>query len=99
MPLADAANELLVLDTLRPLLERIAKLNLRSLDAQFVAGSEVFAVALEGYKQMRRHGDDEGLRLACKEMGTLFAKSSAKAKAARARATAEPDVPAVHPPA
>jgi hypothetical protein len=88
VPLARAVTELQALDVLRPRLERLAKLNLRSVDTQFVAGRDIYGVAVEGYNQMRKHGTDEGLRLACQELGALFARASMKAKARRAALTA-----------
>lgn len=88
VPLSHAVTEMQVLDVLRPRLERLAKLNLRSVDTQFAAGRDIYAVARQGYDQMRKLGNDEGLRVASKELGALFARTSLKAKGRRGGSSA-----------
>jgi hypothetical protein len=95
--LADALSDLAQFERLRPRVERMTKLQERAIDTLFGLGSNVFRVALECYNQLRRFGDNEGLKQACIELGGMFVREGAKAKARRAAVRGTPPDPGAGP--
>jgi hypothetical protein len=72
---ADAQADLLALDKLRPLLDRLQKLAERGNDTEIGLGSDVMDVALEGYGLLKVSGKNQGLDGLRKELGTRWAKT------------------------
>lgn len=90
IPLAQTLEEIKTYDTLRTVNQRLTELLAKSTDSQFALGSNIYAVALEGYNQLRRLGNADGLKEACAELAQLFSRSPA----AKARAKARRSLPA-----
>lgn len=89
MSAAAALTDLETYDQLRPRVEQLNQLLTQALDLKFALGNDIYMVAREVYNQLRRTGRSEGLQDACAELGQLFARSTAKAKARRAAAEGE----------
>jgi hypothetical protein len=79
---ADAQADLLALDKLRPLLDRLQKLAERGNDTEIGLGSDVMDVALEGYGLLKVSGKNQGLDGLRKELGTRWAKTRRASEAA-----------------
>lgn len=84
IPVADTLARLKTYDDLRPRVRNLIELLTRADDTLFSMGSDIYAVALEGYQQLRRLGQTDGLKQTIDELRLRFAKTSAKAKARRA---------------
>jgi len=76
--LADAQADLLALDRLRPVLERLQRLRAQVEDTANALGSDAMATALEGYGQIKLSGSNHGLDELRKEIGGRFARSPRK---------------------
>ena len=72
---ADAQADLLALDKLRPLLDRLQKLAERGSDTEIALGSDVMDVALEGYGLLKVSGKNQGLDGLRKELSSRWAKT------------------------
>lgn len=84
IPVTEAAALLKTFDELRPRVRSLIELLTRADDTLFSMGGEIFAVALDGYQQLRRLGSGDGLKQVCDELGQRFVRSGAKAKGRRA---------------
>ena len=82
LQLADAQADLLALDRLRPVLDRLQKLAERGSDTEIALGSDVMDVALEGYGLLKVSGKNQGLDGLRKELSSRWAKSRRTAEAA-----------------
>ena len=71
---ADAQADLLALDRLRPVLDRVQKLAERGSDTEIALGSDVMDVALEGYGLLKVSGKNQGLDGLRKELSSRWAK-------------------------
>ena len=80
--LADAQADLLALDRLRPVLDRLQKLAERGSDTEIALGSDVMDVALEGYGLLKVSGKNQGLDGLRKELSSRWAKTRRAAEAA-----------------
>lgn len=69
-----AKADLLAIDQLRPILDRLNRLCGRASDTEMALGSDVMAVALEGYKQLKVSGRDKGLDALRNELGVRWKK-------------------------
>lgn len=74
--LAEAQADLVALDQLRPILSRLQRLTERASDSDVALGSDVMAVALQGYALLKVAGKNQGLEGLRKELGARFAKPS-----------------------
>ena len=68
----------MALDALRPFLQRLRQLAERADDAELALGSDVMAVALEGYELLKVSGKGEALKGARNELSARFAKRPRK---------------------
>ena len=73
--LADAVADLTSLDTLRPVMVRLSRLSERAADTEIALGSDVMAMALQGYALLKLTGRGEGLDSLRQELGARFAKA------------------------
>ena len=73
--LADAQADLLALDRLRPVLDRLQRLAARGADTEIALGSDVMGVALEGYGLLKVSGRNEGLDGMRRELSARWAKT------------------------
>ncbi len=73
--LADAQADLLALDRLRPVLDRLQRLAERGDDTETALGSDVMDVAREGYGLLKVSGSHQGLDAARKELSSRWAKT------------------------
>ena len=73
--LAEAQADLIALDRLRPVLQRLQRLTERATDTDIALGSDVMACALQGYALLKAVGRNQGLEGLRKELSTRFAKS------------------------
>jgi hypothetical protein len=73
--LADAQADVLALDRLRPLLERLQRLVERAQDTEMALGSDIMSTALEGYSLLKVSGKNQGLDGLRKELSARFAKA------------------------
>lgn len=73
--LGEAQADLLALDRLRPLLDRLQRLAERGQDTEAALGSDVMDLALEGYGLLKVSGRNQGLEGLRKELSSRFAKS------------------------
>jgi hypothetical protein len=87
---AEAAADLTAMELLRPRMVRLARLSERASDTDFALGSDVMAVALQGYSLLKLTGHTEGLDTLRKELGSRFTRGPRQA--ALAEAPAEPNV-------
>ena len=79
---ADAQADLLALDRLRPVLDRLQKLAERGSDTEIALGSEAMDVALEGYGLLKVSGKNQGLDGLRKELSSRWAKTRRAPEAA-----------------
>jgi hypothetical protein len=79
---ADAQADLLALDRLRPILDRLQKLAERGSDTEIALGSDIMGVALEGYGLLKVSGQNQGLDGLRKELSSRWAKTRRPAAAA-----------------
>jgi hypothetical protein len=75
VPLADAIADLNALEQLRPRMVRLSRLSERASDTDIALGSDVMAVALQGYRLLKMTGRSEGLEPLRQELGARFAKT------------------------
>lgn len=73
----DAQADLLALDRLRPLAQRLRRLMERTDDSEVALGSDVMSLALEGYALLKVAGKNQGLEGLRKELGSRFSKTRA----------------------
>ena len=85
LALAEAQADLLALDQLAPLLDRLQRLAERGRDTEMALGADVMDVALEGYALLGVSGKQQGLDGLRKELSSRWARSrSAEAEPAEA---------------
>ena len=82
LQLADAQADLLALDRLRPVLDRLQKLAERGNDTEIALGSDVMDVALEGYGLLKVSGKNQGLDGLRKELSSRWSKTRRAAEPA-----------------
>jgi hypothetical protein len=82
LQLADAQADLLALDRLRPVLDRLQKLAERGSDTEIALGSDVMDVALEGYGLLKVSGKNQGLDSLRKELSSRWSRGRRPAEAA-----------------
>ena len=73
--LAEAQADVLALDRLRPLLERLQRLVERAQDTEMALGSDIMSTALEGYSLLKVSGKNQGLDGLRKELSARFVKA------------------------
>lgn len=73
---AGAQTDLASLDRLRPLVRRLKRLTERAADTEAALGSDLMAVALQGYQLLKVAGKGQGLESLRKELGERFTKTS-----------------------
>ncbi len=76
--LAEAQADLLALDRLRPVLERVQRLVAQLEDTSNALGSDAMATALEGYGQIKLSGPAHGLEELRREIGGRWARGPRK---------------------
>jgi len=74
LDLAGAQADLVAIDQLRPVLERLQRLLSRVDDTVSALGSDVMVTALEGYGQLKLSGAAHGLDDLRKEVGTRWSR-------------------------
>ena len=74
--LAEAQADLNALDVLRPRLVQLRQVLERADDTEMALGSDIIAVALEGYGLLKVSGKGEALKGARRELSARFAKST-----------------------
>ena len=79
---ADAQADLLALDRLRPVLDRLQKIAERGSDTEIALGSDLMDVALEGYGLLKVSGKNQGLDGLRKELSSRWSKSRRTPEAA-----------------
>ena len=85
LDLAEAQADLLALDQLAPLLDRLQRLAERGRDTEMALGADVMDVALEGYALLGVSGKQQGLDGLRKQLSSRWARSrSAEAEPAEA---------------
>ena len=85
LALAEAQADLLALDQLAPLLDRVQRLAERGRDTELALGADVMDAALEGYALLKVSGKQQGLDGLRKELSSRWARSrSAEAEPAEA---------------
>lgn len=77
IPVAEAVALLQTFDQLRPRVRNLIELLTRADDTLFSLGGDIYAVALEGYNQLRRLGSIAGLKPTVDELSLRFARSRA----------------------
>lgn len=82
--LAEAQADLLALDRLRPVLERLQRLLVQVEDTSNALGSDAMATALEGYGQIKLSGAAQGLDELRREIGGRWARGPRKPAVAAA---------------
>ena len=75
LDLAGAQADLLALDQLGPLLDRLQRLAERGRDTEMALGSDVMEVALEGYALLKVSGKQQGLDGLRRELGTRWSRA------------------------
>ena len=75
LDVAGAQADLVALDRLRPVFERLGRLHSRLDDTTSALGNDIMDVALDGYGQIKLIGDAYGLKELRKEIGGRWAKS------------------------
>lgn len=73
--LADAVADLTALDALRPMMVRLSRLTDRASDTEIALGSDVMAMALQGYGLLKLTGRGEGLDTLRQQLGERFTKT------------------------
>ncbi len=76
--LAEAQADLRALDRLRPMLARLQRLAERAADSEMALGSDLMAVALEGYSLLKVSGRNKGLEGTSEALGARFARGPRK---------------------
>lgn len=76
LDLAEAQADLLALDQLAPLLDRLQRLAERGRDTEMALGADVMDVALEGYGLLRVSGRQQGLDGLRKELSNRWNRRS-----------------------
>ena len=85
LDLAEAQADLLALDQLAPLLDRLQRLAERGRDTEMALGADIMDVALEGYALLGVSGKQQGLDGLRKQLSSRWARSrSAEAEPAEA---------------
>lgn len=79
--LTEAQADLATLDALRPRLARLERLTERANDTDAALGSDVMALALEGYALLKFAGKNQGLEGLRKDLSARFARSGGKPEA------------------
>ena len=74
--LTEAQADLLALDQLAPLLDRLQRLAERGRDTEMALGADVMDAALEGYGLLRVSGRQQGLDGLRKELSSRWARRS-----------------------
>ena len=74
--ITEAQADLVALDRLRPMVQRLTRLAERASDTEIALGSDVMNVALQGYALLKVAGKNQGLEALRKDLGTRFAKSA-----------------------
>lgn len=74
--LADAVADLTALDVLRPIMVRLSRLTDRASDTEIALGSDVMAMALQGYGLLKLTGRGEGLDSLRQQLGERFTKTA-----------------------
>lgn len=77
--LAEAQRDLIALDRLRPRLQRLRQIVERAEDSEMALGSDIIAVALEGYGLLKVSGKSEALKSARRDLSARFAKAARSA--------------------
>ncbi|HZX78919.1 hypothetical protein [Lysobacter sp.] len=90
LALAEAQADLAALDALRPRLQLLRQLTERADDTELALGSDIIAVALEGYSLLKVAGRDEALKSARRELSARFAKSHRTASPASPEGNGQP---------
>ena len=75
LDLAEAQADLLALDQLAPLLDRVQRLAERGRDTEMALGADVMDAALEGYALLKVSGKQQGLDGLRKELSSRWARS------------------------
>ena len=75
LDLAEAQADLLALDQLAPLLDRLQRLAERGRDTEMALGADVMDVALEGYALLGVSGKQQGLDGLRKQLSSRWARS------------------------
>ena len=78
--LDEALADRLALAQLRPRLQRLRQLVERADDTEMALGSDIMAVAMEGYRLLTVSGKGEALKSARRELSARFAKSRRRAE-------------------
>ncbi len=78
LDVAGAQADLVTLDRLRPVFERLARLHSQLDDTTSALGNDVMDVALDGYGQIKLVGDAYGLKELRKEIGGRWARGPRK---------------------
>ncbi|MET0892653.1 MAG: hypothetical protein ABWY01_03690 [Pseudoxanthomonas sp.] len=73
--LADAQADLVALDRLRPVLNRLQRIAERGADTETALGSDIMDVAREGYGLLQVSGSHQGLDAARRELSSRWAKT------------------------
>jgi len=79
---ADAQADLLALDRLRPVLDRLQKIAERGSDTEIALGSDAMDVAREGYGLLKLSGKNQGLDGLRKELSSRWSKTRRPAEPA-----------------
>lgn len=74
LDVAGAQADLVALDRLRPVFERLGRLHSRLDDTTSALGNDIMDVALDGYGQIKLVGDAHGLKELRKEIGGRWAR-------------------------
>jgi hypothetical protein len=94
VPLADAIADLNALEQLRPRMVRLSRLSERASDTGIALGSDVMAVALQGYSLLKLTGRTEGLEPLRQELGLRFTKASRRAAQPASLSQSQPEAKA-----
>jgi len=76
--LDDALADLLALDILRPVLQRLEQMTELLRDTEMALGSDLMETAVEGYGLLKVIGDSQGLDTLRRDLGTRFARRGRK---------------------
>ena len=74
--ITEAQADLVALDRLRPMVQRLTRLAERASDTEIALGSDVMNVALQGYALLKVAGKNQGLEALRKDLGSRFAKTA-----------------------
>jgi len=75
LDVAGAEADLLALDRLRPVLERLTRLYSRAEDTAAALGNDIMDVSLDGYGQLKLSGAAHGLEEMRRQIGARWAKT------------------------